>query len=70
MFSLIFHITYLYNNEQWISNCLNLISVLEKEKENQSLLQPFFYRIKKVVYDNQNYKADFFLETIGKKEIL
>ena len=46
------------------------IQIKEKKKKD-FLFQPFsFYMFKKVESDIQIYKADFYIEIIGKKEIL
>ena len=45
------------------------ISMYKKEKE--IIFLPFsFYYVREVQIDLYNYKADIYLETIGKKEIL
>ena len=68
-FSVIFYITNLYANEQWISNCIN--NEFSHESDKKIVFLPFsFFRVIKVDLDVNNYKADIFLETIGKKEIL
>ncbi len=68
-FSVIFYITNLYSNEQWISNCIN--NEFSHESDKKIVFLPFsFFRVIKVDLDVNNYKADIFLETIGKKEIL
>lgn len=41
------------------------------KKEKEILYLPFsFFFVKDVIIDHKNYKADIYLETIGKKEIL
>ena len=70
-FSVIFYITNLYSNEQWISNCIDEHYCLNDKNGHKILFLPFsFFRVIKVDLDINNYKADIFLETIGKKEIL
>ena len=71
-FSVVFHIVNLFNeNENWISNSIDVHDNSKYEKEKEFLFQPFsFYKIKDVVFDIKNYSADIFLETVGKKEIL
>ena len=71
-FSVIFHITNLYDeNNNWISNCIDLRDTSEYKNEKGFLFQPFsFYKVISVEFDIKGHKADIFLETIGKKEIL
>ena len=71
-FSVIFHITNLFNEEKkWISNSVDIHKHSKYIKEKEFLFQPFsFYRVNKVSFDIDNYKADIELETVGKKEIL
>ena len=70
-FSVMFYITNLYSNEQWISNGIDEHYCLKDKNEHKVLFLPFsFFRVIKVDLDINNYKADIFLETIGKKEIL
>ena len=72
-FSVIFHITNLYNEKNnWISNCIEINKDIYGYKiEKVFLFQPFsFYKVTKVDIDIKGYKADIYLETIGKKEIL
>ena len=70
-FCVMFYITNLYSNEQWISNGIDEHYCLKDENEHKILFLPFsFFRVIKVDLDINNYKADIFLETIGKKEIL
>ena len=67
-----FHITNLYKKD-WIPNCIKVDnnSLNEEVNDDEYLFQAFsFYRIKKAEVDYKNYKADIFMETIGKKEIL
>ena len=69
-FSVLFTIKNIYKNN-WISSGVNIqnISCYAQEKENVFL--PFtFYYVRDVQIDINNYTADIFLETIGKKEIL
>ena len=71
-FSVVFHITNLYNKDKkWISNSIDIHDNSKYEKEKEVLFQPFsFYRVIKVEFNIKNYSADIFLETVGKKEIL
>ena len=70
-FSVIFHITNLYNSNTWISNAIDVQKNSEYKGEKEILFQPFsFYRVKKVTINIKDYTADIELETIGKKEIL
>ena len=69
-FSVIFHITNLYNNG-WVSNAIDVEKNSEYKGEKEILYQPFsFYKVKKVNINIKDYTADIELETIGKKEIL
>ena len=68
-FSVIFIIK---NNikKNWISNGIK-IGKISVYNEREILYQPFsFYFVKEVMIDLENYTADIYLETIGKKEIL
>ena len=71
-FSVIFHITNLYNeNENWISNSIDVQDTSEFKSEKEYLFQPFsFYKVTAVNFQVKDRKADIFLETVGKKEIL
>ena len=71
-FSVVFHITNLYNKDKnWISNSIDIHDNSKYEKEKEFLFQPFsFYRVIKVDFNIKNHTADIFLETIGKKEII
>ena len=71
-FSVVFHITNLYDKDnKWISNSVDVQGCSKYKKEKEFLFQPFsFYRVKKVLFDTNNFKADIYLETVGKKEIL
>ena len=69
-FSIIFYITNYYKND-WISNGIKIQELSEYAAEREVLYQPFsFYYVRDVQIDPTNYKADIYLETIGKKEIL
>ena len=69
-FSVVFNIKNSFGNANWISNGINIQNVAV-EKEREILYQPFsFYYLRDVQIDMKNYKADIFLETIGKTEIL
>ena len=66
-FSVIFIIKNYYKNN-WISNCVSFNS---KNNEKEIIYLPFsFYFVRDVKIDYKNYKADIYLETIGKLEIL
>ena len=71
-FSVVFHITNLYNeNDNWISNSIDVQDTTKYKIEKEYLFQPFsFYRVTKVNFDVKEHKADICLETVGKKEIL
>ena len=69
-FSVILYISNKYKKE-WISNCVKIKDLSLCENEKEIIFQPFsFYYVKDVQIDHKNYKADIYLETIGKKEIL
>ena len=69
-FSVVFIITN-HIQQRWISNGINLQQLSQFKKEKEILYQPFsFYYVRDVQIDLKNYKADIYLETIGKKEIL
>ena len=60
-----------YCKNDWISNGVKIQKVSEYAVEKQVLYQPFsFYYVRSVEIDQKNFKADIYLETIGKKEIL
>ena len=68
-FSIVYYITNGYKSN-WIPNGINVQKVA-KFKEKEFLYQPFsFYYLKDVQIDYDNFSADIYLETIGKKEIL
>ena len=70
IFSVIFIIK---NNikKNWISNGIRIEEISQYKKEKEILYQPFsFYYVRDAIIDLENYKADIYLETIGKKEIL
>ena len=69
-FSVVFNIKNFFGNANWISNGINIQNVAV-QNEREILYQPFsFYYLRDVQIDMKNYKADIFLETIGKTEIL
>ena len=69
-FSVIFIIKNNYKSN-WISNGVDIEDISVYSKEREVLFQPFsFYYVRDVKIDINNYKADIYLETIGKKEIL
>ena len=68
-FSIVFIITNI-NKIGWISNGINIQEESEYD-EQEILFQPFsFYYVKDVKIDINKYRADIYLETIGKTEIL
>jgi hypothetical protein len=70
LFSVVFNIKNYFGNANWISNGINIQKV-SVEKEREILYQPFsFYFLRDIHIDMKNHKADIFLETIGKTEIL
>ena len=70
-FSVVFHITNLYNNNNWISNGIDVHDNAEFKTEKEILFQPFtFYRVTKVDLKVKEFTADISLETVGKTEIL
>ena len=57
--------------KQWISNGVKIETISKYKSEKEILYQPFsFYYVRDVNIDHKNYKADIYLETIGKQEIL
>ena len=59
-----------YFKKNWVPNGVN-IQKLSVYDEKEILYQPFsFYYVRDVQIDQNNYKADIYLETIGKEEIL
>ena len=59
-----------YYKKDWVPNGVN-IQKLSVYDEKEILYQPFsFYFVRNVEIDPKNYKADIYLETIGKQEIL
>ena len=68
-FSVIFLIKHNFKKD-WISNGI-IVSDSIYKNEDEILFQPFsFFYVKDVKIDLKNYKADIYLETVGKKEIL
>jgi hypothetical protein len=69
-FSVIFIIKNNYK-KNWISNCVKIETKTKYNYEKEIVFQPFsFYLVRDVQIDHKNYKADIYLETIGKQEIL
>ena len=69
-FSVIFIIKNNYKNN-WISNCVKIETKTKYNYEKEIVFQPFsFYLVRDVQIDHKNYKADIYLDTIGKLEIL
>ena len=71
-FSVVFYITNLYNeNDNWISNSIDVQNTAKYKIEKEFLFQPFsFYKVTKVEFKLKEHKANIYLETVGKKEIL
>ena len=60
-----------YHRKDWISNGIKLEDISLYEGDKEIVFLPFsFYYVRDVQIDLNNYKADIYLETIGKKEIL
>ena len=69
-FSVILFITNYYKKD-WISNGVDIEDVSQYPGEKEIIFLPFsFFYVRDVQIDLMNYKADIYLETIGKKEIL
>ena len=69
-FSVLFIITNINNNNR-ISNGINIQNISDYRAEKEILFLPFsFFKVKSVEVDANNYTADIYLETIGKNEIL
>jgi len=69
LFSVLFTIKNIWK-KKWISNGINIQNE-SVYKEKEILYLPFsFYYVSDIKLDLQNYTADIFLETIGKKQIL
>jgi len=70
-FSVIFLIKNNFKKD-WISNGIIISDLDQKNKNGKEILfHPFsFFYVKDVKIDLKNYKADIYLETVGKKEIL
>ena len=70
-FSVIFLIKNNFKKD-WISNGIIVPDPnLKYNKEKEIIFQPFsFFYVRDVKIDLKNYKADIYLETVGKKEIL
>ena len=70
-FSVMYYITNLYEKKNWISNGVDIQDISKFKNEKEVLFQPFsFYYVKDVNIDIPNQKAEIYLETIGKEEIL
>ena len=69
-FSVLFYIQNNYNIN-WIPSGVNIQDISAAKKEKEHLFLPFsFYYLRDVQINTNNYTADIYLETIGKKEIL
>ena len=69
-FSIVYYITNNYKNN-WVSNGINIQKESQFPNEDEYLFLPFsFYKVTDVKININEYTADIFLETIGKKEIL
>ena len=70
LFSVMYFVTNFYK-EEWVSNGINIQDIARYKKEKEILFQPFsFYLITDVSIKFDERKAEIYLETIGKKEIL
>ena len=70
-FSVIFYVTNLYKDKNWISNGIIIQEICKNSNEKEIIYQPFsFYNIKDVKIDIKKKLAEIYLEIIGKKEIL
>ena len=71
---LIFSVIYIIKNhykKNWISNGVNIENESVFKTEREILYQPFsFYYVRDVQINTDEFTADIYLETIGKKEIL
>ena len=57
--------------DRWVSNGVNISENRNFLNGKEILFLPFsFFYIKDVYIDNNNYRAEIYLETIGKYEIL
>ena len=69
-FSVVFIVKNNYK-KKWISNGIDVQKESDYQHEKEILYQPFsFYYVRDVQIDISNYKADIYLETIGKTEII
>ena len=72
--NLIFSVIYIIQNhykKDWIANGVNIENESVFKTEREILYQPFsFYYVRDVHIHRENFTADIYLETIGKKEIL
>ena len=69
-FSIVYYITNNYKNH-WLSNGVNIQNVSKYQNEEEYLFLPFsFYKVTEVKINMNEFTADIYLETIGKKEIL
>ena len=67
-FSVILIIKNFYK-ENWVANGVKIETLSQFKKEREILYQPFsFYYVRDIQIDHKNYKADIYLETIGKQE--
>jgi hypothetical protein len=70
IFSVIYIIKNYYKND-WIANGVNIENESVFKHEREILYQPFsFYYVRDVQIYLEDFTADIYLETIGKKEIL
>ena len=70
LFSVYFYIKNKFKNN-WISSVINIQNISFYKSEKEYIIQPFtFFYVIDVQIDTRNYKADIYLETIGKTEIL
>ena len=59
-----------YYEKGWVSNCINCQHLSENKEKLMCYLPFSFYFVKDVKIDYKDYKADIYLDTIGKLEIL
>ena len=70
IFSVVFIIINFYK-DTFVSSGIDIQNISKYKNEKENIFQPFtFYYVRDVQIDETNYKADIYLETIGKKEIL
>ena len=66
----LFYLLEIYKKD-WISNGVDIQDVSQYPGDKEIIFLPIsFFLVRDVQIDLMNYKADIYLETIGKKEIL